>query len=215
MKNSRFDIYIIVLGGALKKTPTGWRTTNFQENGDLFGVAGDRLRVLAAAELYKSLASENVYIIASGGKGQLKHLNGPFLSCVLKKELVEAGIPLRAIVEESKSNNTYEQLKESSKVLKKRNNKNAILISNKYHFPRIKAFIESDKNLKNRLNKLQFKSAEEILIKANAKKWEQFLKKVYASHDMKIRIQSEQRGIKQIKNGTYDFTIGPKNLLIK
>lgn len=217
MKNQHLGTWIIVLGGALKKTKTGWHTTNFQEKGDLFGVSGDRLRILASAELYKSFRKnnidQNIYFIASGGKGQYKNMNVPCLSQVLKKELVEIGIPAGAIIEESKSNNTFKQLHHAANILKKKNIKKIILISNKHHLPRVRVFIEYDKNLKAIFKDIKLKSAESILMRANPKKWKDYLDRVFKSNDMKKRVLLERRGIAQIKNGTYNFTIGPKKLI--
>jgi len=46
---------IYILGGGLKKEADGkWRTTNYDEPGDNFGISGDRLRVVAAGYLYKN-----------------------------------------------------------------------------------------------------------------------------------------------------------------
>lgn len=219
MKDTSKNIIIIVLGGALKKTKTGWRTTHFQDKGDLFGVSGDRLRVLATMELYQSFIKKeknaHVSIVASGGKGQYIHMKVPFLSRVIKKELMEGGLPARAIIEESKSNNTFEQLQESAKILKNKNVNTAILISSRHHLPRIKAFIKYDKSLKGTLNKLQLKSAESILINANPKRWKRSIELAHQSKAMKERVRLEKKGIQQIKNGTYDFTIGPKKLMYK
>jgi len=201
---------IVVLAGGLRSTLNGWRTTNFSESGDNFGICGSRLRVLAAAALYNFFSGFKIksLIIASGGKGQYQRIKGaPFLSAVLKKELIELGIPGNKILEENRSNNTYQQLEELANIVKDRNFKNVILISNKYHLPRIKVFKETDKNLRKILAPvLTIKSAEEILIAANPKKWAPYIKKAYNSKFMKERITLEKRGEKQIKNGTYNFT---------
>jgi len=92
---------IVILGGGLKKDADGrWRTTNYDESGDNFGVSGDRLRVVAANYLYKN--NQEQLIIASGGKGQLKNIPGaPAVSEVLKRELIELGVPEEKIIEEN------------------------------------------------------------------------------------------------------------------
>ena len=89
---------IIVLSGGLKKTKNGWRTTNFNDKGDNFGISGDRLRVVAAGFLYDNKLSQ--LVIVSGGKGQLKGvLPGRItLASVIKDELVRIGIPAENII---------------------------------------------------------------------------------------------------------------------
>jgi len=200
---------IVVLAGGLRRTKKGWRTSNFNESGDNFGICGSRLRVLAAAELYNLLSNfkTKILIIASGGKGQYQGIKGaPFLSAVLKKELIELGVPGNKILEEKRSNNTCQQLEELARIVKDRNLKNIILISNKYHLPRIKAFIEVDKKLRKIFAPvLKIRSAEEILIAANPKKWEPSIKKGYSFKSMKERIILEKKGEKQIRNGTYSY----------
>jgi hypothetical protein len=197
---------IVVLGGGLKKTKTGWSTTNLNNKGDLFGVCGDRLRILATGVLYNILSNRknNILIIASGGKGQYCGINSPVLSKIIKKELVEIGIPSNLIVKESNSNNTYGQLKESSKIFKKKKISAIMIVSNRYHLPRIKAFIKSDSKLKEIYGKIfKLKSAEDILIASDPKKWRSFISNVYASKSMKKRIILEKEGINKIKKGTY------------
>ena len=216
-KNKSGKVAIVVLGGAIKKTKNGWRTTNFDEKGDNFGVCGDRLRILATSVIYNLLnnCDEDLFIIVSGGKGQYLNFtkNSPFLSKIIKKELVEIGIPSDLIIEDRNSNNTYKQLRESAKILKKRKIRNVLIVSNRYHLPRIKSFIESDIELKKIFSKkYSLESAEDILIASDPKKWKSYISKVYNSKDMKKRVSFENEGIKQIKSGNYDFNIGSKKI---
>ncbi|MDE2001766.1 MAG: Gfo/Idh/MocA family oxidoreductase [Patescibacteria group bacterium] len=202
---------IVVLGGALRKTKKGWRTTNFNE-GDDFGVAGDRLRVLAAAELYKSVRAKggNALIMASGGKGHYRGTDTPPISSVIKSELVRAGVFAGDIIREGISNNTREQLAESVKLLKNRKIGKVTVISNRYHLPRIKAFIETDKGLRSLYGNFRLRSAEEILLKADSQKWKRKIADAYASESMKKRIALEKMGEKQIRNGTYGRQVSAK-----
>ena len=196
---------IVILGGGLKKDADGrWRTTNYDEPGDNFGVSGDRLRVVAASYLYKSNPEQ--IIIVSGGRGQLKDIpDAPTVSQVLKKELMELGVPEEKIIEENISGNTYEQLKKIKRLIRKEGLKKIDFVSNKWHLPRIKAMLESFPELKEIYNlvKVELKGAEEILLKYDHKNWQEIIEKVYKSEGLKKRIELEQKGIQDIKEGRY------------
>jgi len=198
---------IVILGGGLIKDKKGqWRTTNFNEKGDKFGILGDRLRVEAGNYLYKD--NPESLIIASGGKGQLKGVKGaPNLSKIIKKELIELEVEEKRIIEENKSGNTWQQLQELKKIIIKKRLLLVIIISNKYHFLRVKVMIEQDRELKRMLDcsRIKLKTAEEILIKHEPRKWQEIIETAYKSKAMKKRIAREKKGIRQIKNGIYKF----------
>ena len=202
---------IVVLGGALVKDKSGeWRTTNYDE-GDNFGVSGDKLRVLAAEVLVKDLAvKENFLIVASGGRGQYRDIPGvPTLAGVIKNELIKLGVPADKILEENKSNNTFEQLQELKKIIKARKLQDVTIISNKYHLPRVQAMINYDAELKEMsghgLIALKTIAAEDILIEHEPAVWKKIIDQAYASEGVKERIALEKKGVKQIKAGTYNF----------
>lgn len=183
-----------------------WRTNRFSDRGDNFGISGGRLRVVAGSLLYK--CDNNLFIIASGGKGQLKNIPGvPYISSIVKKELVDLKVSPNRIIKENKSHNTYQQLIELKKIISKYKLNEVIIISNKFHLPRIRALIRIDKELKKKLddNCIKLKSAEEILIKHNAKKWKKSINNVYKSEAMRERIALEKKGEKDIKEGKYRF----------
>lgn len=196
---------IVILGGGLKKDANGrWRTTNYDEPGDNFGVSGDRLRVVAAGYLYKNNPKQ--IIIASGGKGQLKDIpDAPTVSEVLKKELMELGVPEEIIIEEKKSGNTYQQLQEIKKIIKDKGLKNISLLSNEWHLPRIKEMIETMPELKEifNLTKVEFLSAEKICLEYDKEAWQETIEQAYKSEGLKERIEREQKGVQDIKEGKY------------
>lgn len=195
-------IYII-LGGGLIKEKNKWRTTNFNEE-NTFCADGSNIRMVAGSYLYKN--DHKSSLIASGGKGQYKNIpNAPNVSSVLKKELIELGIPEKKIIEEKKSNNTWQQLQELKKIINKNKIKQIVVISNKYHLSRITAMIKKD----NELNKLfeqsviKLKSAEDIVLKYSPKKWKSIIKNAYNSELIKQRIKLEEKGVQDIKTGIY------------
>jgi len=199
---------IVVLGGGLKKDANGWRTTNFDE-GDNFGIQGDRLRVVAAGFLTRE--NPKVILVASGGLGQLRNVVGaPTIAKVLKKELVALGISPERIIEEDNSNNTYQQLRELDKLAFQLNLERIAVISNKHHLPRVKAMVEYGPrldSLKERLAKgtLSLVSAEQILLDHDREQWQKLIENAYKTQEMQKRLALEKQGIEQIKSGTYKF----------
>ncbi len=201
LNEKKFDALVILGGAIIENTPGHWRTTLFNE-GDNFGVSGDRMRVLAAVFLYKN---HRCAIIASGGKGQL--LNAPSGSEVLKKELLAKDVLLEDIIEENASRNTYEELKYSQFLLKKEW-ENIALISNNWHLPRVKAMIAYLPQLKAlaRDTRIELIGAEDILLAHQKNRFKQVFENAYASEEMKKRIMLEQKGIRDIKKGLYKLS---------
>jgi hypothetical protein len=201
---------IAIISGCLKRGRNGkWRTSNFDEEGDKFGVVGDRLRVLAAHYLY--LENPSQFLLALGGKGQLETVQGvPTIAEVVKGELLELGVPEKKIILEEKSGNTYQNLLAIKNIIIKEDFNRMNVVSNKYHLPRIKAFIENDHSLVDlkemlRIGRLRLYSAEEVLLKHNPKRWKKIISNAYKSKSLKIRIQKEIVGIKDIREGNYNF----------
>ncbi len=199
-KNLSSTSAVIILGGGLIKDDNGWRTTNFSE-GDNFGALGDRLRVEAANYLYRD--NPETLIIASGGKGQLREItDAPNVSVVIKKELIELGVPAENIIEEFESDSTYQQLLKIKALRATMNLNNACVISNGYHLPRIQEMINASPELKE-LADLKLISAEEILLNHERKRWEKTIQEAYQSEAMKTRIEAENRGIADLREGKY------------
>lgn len=198
---------IVIVGGGLKREADGrWRTTTFEDKGDNFGLSGDKLRVIAASYLYKE--NPKMFIVALGGKGQLKNIqNAPNVSAIIKKELIDLGVAEEKIIEENNSGTTYQQLEELKKIIKEKKLKYIMIVSNEYHLPRIKAMIEALPQLKemSKLINIELIAAEKVLLDYDRETWQEIIKIVYNSQAMKKRIQLEQKGIKDIKEGRYKF----------
>lgn len=207
-----FDL-IVVLGGGLKKDANGWRTTNFNDEGDNFGSLGDRLRVDAAYELYKDFFKKkrNFLLLASGGRGQLRNVpDAPTVASVIKKELLAMGIPGEKILLEENSNNTYQQLQQLIFIIQNLHLKNCLILSNGWHLSRIQAMIEYGPGLdflKEGLtaDSITLVSAEEVLLDRDQERWGKFIGDAYNTQGMKERLALEKEGANQIKKGTYKF----------
>ncbi len=158
-KNKKFSA-IVILGGLLKKKSNkSWKTDRF-----------NYIRVLAGCYLYKDLIkSYPIKLIVSGGKGIYKNIpDVPPVATVMKKELVQLGIPEKEVVEENKTASTYRELLWLKKFLNKKQER-AIVISNSYHLPRIKVMIGLIQELQVLKNSLFLVSAEKIILKYNEK----------------------------------------------
>lgn len=201
---------IAVLGGALIKDESGWRTTHFNE-GDNFGASGDWIRTVAAHYLYEDykILTSNLFIVVSGGRGQLESVpDAPALADILCGELLELGIPADRIFKENQSGNTFQQLRELSRLIFELNFGKITVISNRWHLPRISAMIarvpalaslrrmKSDKNL-------VLESAEEIVLKHDRGRFGKIIADAYQSKEMQERIRLEKAGVAAIKAGTY------------
>lgn len=201
-KNQKF---LMIFGGGLFKDRNGrWHTDSFDEGGDFHGTTNGRFRVEAAKILFKK--DSNQIIIASGGRGQFKNIEGaPTVASVIKKELIELGLPDKQIIEDKKSKNTLEQLNYLVKFIEKNQPKTIKIISSEWAFARIKAFIMANKKFKRFFGSFRsfFVSAEKILVSEEPKKWERIIKAARQSKQIKERIKLEKQGIQDIKNGVY------------
>jgi hypothetical protein len=196
---------IAILGGGLKKNKDGhWMTTNYEDIGDKFGVLGDRLRVEAGALLYKSKKIKPL-IVVSGGS--VKKKRTPAISAVMKKELVELGVPESKIIKESRSNSTYCQLLFLKKMVARKKWTGIFILSNSWHLPRIRAMIDCLPGLKefSEKGKINFLGAEDLLLKYDKKKWRKVILSAAASENYKRRIALEKKGVKDIRAGSYYF----------
>lgn len=196
------------MGGGLVNDRGVWRTTNYDE-GDNFGVSGDRAIVVAASLLYKDYPDG--LFIASGGRGQYKDTaRAPNVSSVIKNELIKLGIPATNIIEESGSSNTYQQLKNLQAIYQKRKFEKIFIVGNQHTSPRLRAMIEFKAELRvlkeiYDLSHLKLLSAEEILLDKDPQNWKEKIETAYVSEAMKKRVVLEKQGARQIKDGTYKF----------
>ena len=208
INNMKKNKAIVILGGGLKKDQGTWRTTNYDE-GDNFGVSGDRVIVVAANFLSKDYPE--YYFIASGGKGQYREdVTAPTVASVIKKELIDFGVPKTCIVEEDKSNNTFQQLKNIQTICIEENLIDLLIVSNRHSLSRIQAMIEYKEELaylKKIFKTVQLKliSAEDVLLQYEPNIWKEIIEDAYKSPSMKSRIMLEEQGTRQIKEGTYKF----------
>jgi vancomycin permeability regulator SanA len=90
-----------------------------------------RRRVNAAIAAYAD--NNRVVFILTGGKGK----EGPTEASVMRRLLVEAGVPVETIVAEEESKDTYDSIRHCSRIIKLRFNQHTVAVcSDRYHIPR-------------------------------------------------------------------------------
>lgn len=193
------DRALLVLGGWPCRDSQGiWRTSMFAD-----GAMGDRLRVEAAASLY--LARPQL-VVASGGKGKLAHLpDAPTGASVLRRELQQLGVSSVDIFEETQAANTYEQLQSIKKLFADFPITSLRVLSNRYHLPRIDAFLGDDAELRawKARGRIQSQGAEDILLQRDESRWHSLIREAYNSPAMQQRIAEEANGVRAILAGVY------------
>lgn len=197
---------IVVLAGGIKQDVSGrWASTDLTEEDDKQGAPGASLRISATMVLSNRYPLARV--IASGGKGydvpENTSEDRPLLCEILERELIVAGVPKKRIELEGTSNTTYQQLQQLKLLIQKREWNDVALVSSRWHLPRIEAMFEMKfPELRTRVDLI---SAEEILIDTDSAKWELAIAGAYNSSFMRERMKKEDKGILQIKSGTYQF----------
>lgn len=195
--------YILLLSGGFKRESETWRSTLFDEKGDC-GPTGSIARVIAARVLYEE--NRERILIASGGRGECETMlpQGLYLSSILRRELIEMGVPESSIFEDTTSHNTYEQLTEMRSFLETHGDAPVLIVSNAFHIPRIQAMLEYRPELAH-LAKLSYTVVAEPLILEQKPEWQSTIETAYASEPLMTIIRKEKEGVVSIKAGTYRF----------
>ena len=204
---------LVVLGGGLIKDRRGWRLTDFKDIGLKGNVGGEYLNVIAASRVTAASWLQRrrpaMLVIASGGKGYLRQReDAPTVASVVRKELIKLGVKPSLIIQEARSHNTYQQLVELLPLIKKHKFSKTTLISNRYHLPRIKAFLKFSPGLAgyHKIKSLKLLAAEQVLVTERDKQvWRPLISRAYRAPLMKQRLKLERQGIKDIKQGSYKY----------
>jgi len=140
--------------------------------------------------------------------GQNEKISGaPTLASILAEELQALGVPPENIIREERSGSTHQQLIEVAKILRDKGIESAGIISNDFHLPRIEEFIKNDPELRQLFKgrEIIIMSAEKIALAHDRERWEKEIKAAYESEAMRRRIELEERGVTDIRQGRYKF----------
>lgn len=185
---------LFILSGSLRKDVAGvWHTTMWGDQSE-FLVLGDRLRIEAGALLYKH--NPETQIVVLGGCGTLCVAGAPVMSSVMKRELVELGVPADTITEESITRNTMEQVRYiQSLVTSHLPSGELVILSNQYHLPRIQAMLGA--------SSAKLLGAEDVLLQYDPEKWRGVIETAEQSSRMKEIIAAERQGVEAWRKGEY------------
>jgi len=196
---------IYVLGGDIAKDAMTGKWHTLDENDcDKFGIMYDRWRVEAAAVLWRKLGYP---VVVSGGESNREGVVAPVkISNVMASELTQLGVPSTAIAEDDTSFNSYQQLVSLRNFLADHETKEVFILTNEYHLPRVKAFIEYAPDLASlREAPLYFVACEDTLLAADKEKWQARIDKARAKPEWAARVALELRGAGRIAKGEYPF----------
>lgn len=198
---------IALIGGRLLKRRGHWQSSDFSSCAWCRGAPGGRWRVLAAHQLYRSAKDGNQIIVSSGKAKRSNPKRMPAIAPVIKKELIALGVPARAIILETKSTNTWQNLRNLLLISRAQRLKQITVVSNRYHLPRIRAMVQSAPGLNGLAGSVQvkYRSAESVLVKNRPRRWRALVRRVYTSPLMAQLRQRERSGIRDIKAGRYHF----------
>jgi len=168
------------------------------------GPIGSNTRLLAGYFLYKKNSKR--VIIISGGRGECSGMlpKNITLASVLKRELLERGVPEGIIIEENGSNNTYQQLMALDRIARENKLKSALIVSSTHHLPRIEAMLNYVQDLDCLRQIAKTVSADEVVIE-NDPSWKSIIKRAYLCEPILSVIKKEIEGVRQIKSGVYKY----------
>lgn len=203
---NNFKIAVAILSANVKEVDDGrWVSSNFSSVDFSNGSPGGKFRIQAGYYLYRN-NPENIIFITSGGRGHGvpgDRPDRPDLSAILRRELMELGVAEKAIIEENRSNKTFEQLIEIGKLAEEYHYNEVIIITNEYHTERVKAMLKKI-NVPAK-KKLIVASAEKICIDHEPKRWKNLFNKIYNCTEMRLIVEKEKQGAKQLEAGIYRF----------
>jgi len=200
----KFKEAVCIISGGIKRNEAGeWVSSDFVRSD--CGPLGSNIRLLAGYYLYEK--DPQRIMIVSGGHGECGRIlpEGLSLSGVLKRELIEHGVPEKSIIEENQSNNTYQQLRALDHIIKQHTLKRIFVVSNTYHISRIKAMLQFAPDLTEVAKVAETVFADDIVTQHDLSQ-RVVIDEAYNREPTLSVIAKEIEGVKQIKNGTYRFT---------
>lgn len=187
------EAIIIPAGGSVRGDDGSYRSTSY-EDGDAFGTLGGYSRVEAASLLAKKYPST---VVVPSGKGSAAP-GIPSHAQVMEGELIELGVERRRILLEENSTTTLDGVMFANKLAVEKGWHHLIIVSNKYHLPRLQAMWES---LGSEVEAI-FVAAEDIIIAARPEFKTEF-DIIKGTPSYLKRLESEARGLEAFRSGAY------------
>lgn len=192
-----------------------YRSTSYKDLDSHGFLAGGHARVIAAAEIGKYFPE--VKLITTSYYQPDK----PIHAEIYARELEKLSIPKNQIELEKKSTSTLTSLIEMVKLAKNHDWKEMSILTSDFHVPRTQEMYHQLKDLAENFNladeefskawnyfkkegglKISFIVAEEILLLRDSR-YKTIIEEVKKTEAYKKRVESEKKGVKQLKEGTY------------
>ncbi len=195
---------ISVLSGDMWNDSGVWRSNDMDVRyGKAITAVVDSFRIPATAARFHELKKDGIIVFLQGGLADATY---PSLANVMKRELLELGVPEEIIEIEEQSQTTYQQLFLLQARVAKESAVAVEIISSEWHLPRVQVMVEYVPGLAAlRTHKPHYVAAEEVLLRTDPLQWGQRIDVVRACLDVQARVALEQKGIAQIREGTYQF----------
>lgn len=187
----------ILTGGTVsyEDPETGIQTfrSTTEHDADSGGMLWGSIRVEAGA--YLAARFPDALVLVCGGGREVP----PSHAQVMKEELCALGVAPERIVTEEHSTNTQEQLVLLCSLATKHSANSVLLVSNEYHIPRIKAFLEYMD-----VGELSIDcvSAESVVIQEDPSRATAICD-IHSSAPYILRLSHEAQGIEALRAGTY------------
>lgn len=174
-------------------------------------IIGGKARVIAAAEVGPYFPEAKIVTTSAPPNDPESNAK------VMAQELEHHGIPSEQIVLEEKSVNTLTEIKELVRMAAANGWKKVAVITSDYHVPRSQEILqrletyadEEDTELVSAVEQMKsgkievsFVAAEEIL-PLRSEHYRTLIEKVHQSAEYRKRVEAEQRGLQQLRSGTY------------
>jgi hypothetical protein len=206
---------IFILSGGIVRIVRGvhvrFRSTAYRDL-DFHGMmTAGKTRVIAAAELGRAFPAA-MLVPTSRVEPDF-----PTHAAVMAAELVRYGVPRERIVLEERSVSTVTELIELPKLAQVYGWRRIVVVTNAYHFPRIRAMVErlpqfartddaqfhaSWPSFDGGCRTLTLVAAEEVLRLRNPR-YDRLIRVAEATDAFKKRLEAEERGLRQLLEGTY------------
>jgi uncharacterized SAM-binding protein YcdF (DUF218 family) len=200
---------IIVLSGGIIKQGDRFVSTTYADS-DPFGMLGGRIRVIAAAELYKRCAV-STFVFTTGVTAKTSKIFGtdvPTEATVYAQEflaLVDAAGAVRpTVILEDHSSNTTQNIQELLTIITSRGWQRVAILSSDYHIARVAALVSLLGPTISKQTDIIYLSAEEVVQQQLPGVYDQQIQKAYASKEAHRRLQNEHKGLQALLSSSYN-----------
>lgn len=204
---------VFVLTGSLKfKEQLGrWESGTYGDRDENSGlVTGGKDRTIAAAEISKHFPDMTIVTMS-----RPRDPEKPTYAGVMAEELYRMHVPQENVVQETESTTTITEIKAIAKFVKQHGWRDILLLSSKYHLPRIQALLEhatdfSDdaaeaellRGFAERINsgktRVQLVGSDDILM-GRDEHYRRYFDRLYTDPEYRKKVEAEQRAVRQIE----------------